>query len=112
MHSSFSDSVLSLSSFLYRMASATQEPSEASRLEGVAEAGMGADDSEHTARLADNGSSDGAKSVSPAGSSEDVAEPKKEEQPEAPQRGKLKTSLIMFSLCVSLTKPMVISICS
>lgn len=84
------------------MAPPVQEPSEASRLAGVAEAGMGADESEHTARLAGDGSSDRAKSLSPGGSSEDVAEPKKEEKPAAPQRSKLKTALIMLSLCIAV----------
>ena len=88
------------------MAGATEEPPEAVRLEHIAEAGVGADNSDHAAKLSGHDSSShGSKISSPAASSEAVAEDlekegKKVDAPEAPQRGKLKTVLIMFSLCV------------
>lgn len=87
------------------------EPSQASRLEAVAEAGMGADDSEHsTARLGDDARAGNEKSPSPSGSSEAAAEDLSKngigkDNPEVSQRGKLKTALIMLSLCVRLPKP-------
>ncbi len=85
------------------MATAAEEPSEASRLEAVAEAGMGADDHEHAAKLSNDENTDGAMSGSPALSSDGVGEePKKDGKPEEPQRSKLKVVLIMGSLCVSL----------
>ena len=90
---------------LHLMAPPPQEPSEAARLEAVAEAGMGADDSKHAARHADDGSSTSAKSFSPTSSLEAAAEEsKKEVKPEEPQRSKLKTALIMLSLCVRLLR--------
>lgn len=86
------------------MATPANEPSEASRLEAVAEAGMGADDSEHAAKTESQVDAEKqAVSGSPAASSDGVPEePKKEEKSEAPQRSTLKTVLIMGSLCVSL----------
>ena len=84
------------------MATTVEEPSQASRLEGVAEAGMGADNSEHAAKLGDEENTNGTTSASPAASSDGIGEePKKDEQPEGPQRSALKIVLIMASLCVS-----------
>lgn len=87
------------------MSTPAEEPSQAARLEGVVEAGMGADDAEHTAKRAGDGSSNGGKSLSPSELSEAVGEDvkkeeKKGETPQSPQRGKFKTALIMLSLCV------------
>ncbi len=86
------------------MATAAEKPSEASRLEAVAEAGMGADDHDHAANLSKEEKTDGATSESPAISLDGAGEePKKDGKPEKPQRSALKVALIMGSLCVSLS---------
>lgn len=79
----------------------TKEPLQASRLEGVAEAGMGAVDSEHAARLAN--AERLSDRTSPSNSS-DVVMPdsSKEQEEDAPERGKLKINLIMLSLCIAV----------
>ena len=82
--------------------SSTEEPSQASRLEGVAEAGMGADDSEHTARLANAEKTSSARETPSNSSEAEIQEPKKEDAPEEPQRSKLKITLIMLSLCIAV----------
>lgn len=85
------------------MVPAAEKPSEASRLEAVAEAGMGADDHEHAANLSKAEDTNGATSESPAISLDGVGEDsKKDGKPEPPQRSALKIVLIMGSLCVSL----------
>lgn len=84
------------------MATTAEIPSEASRLEAVAEAGTGADDHEHAAKLSNDENTDGAMSGSPALSSDGVGEEPKDGKPEEPQRSALKVVLIMGSLCVSL----------
>ena len=86
------------------MATTSEEPSQAERLEAVAEAGMGADEKEHAAPVSDENGESGDAGASPAASSEVVAEePKKEEEPEEPPRSTLKVFLIMLSLCVSFS---------
>lgn len=86
------------------MATAAEKPSEASRLEAVAEAGMGADDHEHAATLSKEENTDGASSGSPAVSLDGAGEePKKDGKPKQPQRSALKVVLIMGSLCVSVS---------
>lgn len=84
------------------MVTLSEEPSEASRLEAVAEAGAGADDHEHAAKLGGHGGDpDGAAPRPPAVSSDGVNEEVKQEgKPEEPQRSALKIVLIMGSLCV------------
>ena len=79
----------------------TNQTTQASRLEGVAEAGMGADDTEHAARLAN--AEKLSDHTSPSGSS-DVGMPdsSKEQQESAPERSKLKINLIMLSLCIAV----------
>jgi len=85
------------------MATAAGIPSEASRLEAVAEAGMGADDHEHAANPSNEENTNGATPESPAILSDGVGEePTKSGKPEEPQRSTLKVILIMGSLCVSL----------
>ena len=82
--------------------SSTEEASKVSRLEGVAEAGMGADDTEHNATLpGTNGDND--RLASPSDASDVVAQgPSKEQQDEEPARSKLKVVLIMLSLCIAV----------
>lgn len=75
-------------------------------MEAVAEAGPGADANPHvaniipgTANLSNEKQGNGA-TTSPSDSSDIVAKPKTGD-PQAPPRSKLKTVLIMASLCVS-----------
>ena len=83
-------------------------PSEASRAEAVAEAGMGARSTPPAAIPSSNKATDlekaeGGAIVSPSGSSDGIGD-KDEQTAEAPeelQRSKGKTALIMLALCVS-----------
>ncbi|KAL8693792.1 MAG: hypothetical protein Q9218_001440 [Villophora microphyllina] len=84
-------------------------PSQASRAEAVAEAGMGAHDqpptaipaSEHPSDLERNGNGELA---SPSGSSggHDVRDEKTTPATDEPQRSKGKTALIMLALCIAV----------
>ena len=80
----------------------TDEPSQASRLEGAVEAGMGADDTEHAARLTNIENSKNDRASPSISSDVAIQEPSKEQQDEAPQRSKLKIGLIMLSLCIAV----------
>ena len=83
------------------MTTAPGEPSQAARLEDVAEAGMGADDTEHAAKLAGEDDKNGFDSVTPAVSLGSAGEQTKEGNPKKSERSALKVVLIMASLCVS-----------
>lgn len=88
------------------MTNLEEEPSQAQKMEAVAEAGPGADANPHVANVnSENANLDNEKQAngiptSPSNSSDVVAEPKKDE-PQSPPRSTLKTVLIMASLCVS-----------
>ena len=83
------------------MASSAEVSPQASRFEGVAEAVMGADDSEHAARVADTEKRHSSHTDPSDSSDTIVPEPPKGEQPDAPERSKMKIALIMFSLCLA-----------
>ena len=87
------------------MSTAPGEPSQAARLEDVAEAGMGADDTEHAAKLAGEDDKNGSDSVTPQASSGSVGEQTKEGKSKESERSVLKIVLIMASLCVSYFNP-------
>ena len=78
-----------------------EEKVEVSRLQHVAEAVMGADDSEHKAKLADTEEYRSA-GQTPSDSSDAAVESEQKAEPEAPQRSKLKVGLIMLSLCIAV----------
>lgn len=88
------------------MTDTVEEPSQAQKAEAVAEAGPGADINAHVANVNgehvnfENEKNNNGTSASSSNSSDLVAEPKMQ-QPQAPQRSKWKTVLIMASLCVS-----------
>lgn len=76
----------------------------ATAAEKSSEAGTGADDHEHATSLRKEENTDSASSGSPAVSVDGAGEePKKDGTPEQPRRSALKVSLIMGSLCVSLS---------
>lgn len=90
------------------MAATEVIPSEASRAEAVAEAGMAASITPPTAipssnKVTDLEKAEGAGIVSPSGSSDAIGEKdeKTAEASEELQRSKGKTALIMLALCVS-----------
>ena len=76
----------------------TEGPSQASQLQDVAVAGMGADNAEHTAKLSSDARS------TPSNSSDVVGPNSKMEKSQEvePQRSKLKIVLIMLSLCIAV----------
>ncbi|KAL8912622.1 MAG: hypothetical protein Q9172_007470, partial [Xanthocarpia lactea] len=91
------------------MAATEVIPSEASRAEAVAEAGMGASSLPPTAIPSSNKATDlekaeGAGIVSPSGSSDEIGDKdeKTAEAPEELQRSKGKTALIMLALCIAV----------
>ena len=93
------------------MAVTEEVPSQASRAEAVAVAGMGADDQPPTAIPSSNKEVDLEKAeyegmASPSGSSggHDVKDEKPAPPAEDQSRSKSKTLLIMLALCVSVTE--------
>lgn len=93
------------------MAVTEEIPSEASRAEAVAEAGMGADTTPPTAmpsseKATDLEKGENGEGFSPSSSSDAVGvkDEKTADVPEEPQRSKGKTALIMLALCVSYDK--------
>ncbi|KAL8716992.1 MAG: hypothetical protein Q9225_005728 [Loekoesia sp. 1 TL-2023] len=91
------------------MANTEEVPSQASRAEAVAEAGMGADNTPSTAlptpvKATDLETADNGDPTSPP-SSTNGAEAKDEKPvaaPEESQRSKGKTALIMLALCIAV----------
>ncbi|KAL8903699.1 MAG: hypothetical protein Q9171_007309, partial [Xanthocarpia ochracea] len=91
------------------MATTEVIPSEASRAEAVAEAGMGASSTPSTAtpssgKATDLEKAEGGGIVSPSGSSDAIGDKdeKTAEAPEELQRSKGKTALIMLALCIAV----------
>ena len=88
------------------MSTTVQEPSQAERLEAVAdvtEAGPGATDKDHGGDPSSE--KQNGESSAPSSSDENREQPigdKVEEKPQVPERSKGKVALIMGSLCVSL----------
>lgn len=78
-----------------------ENPADSSRLEHVAEAGMGADDASHPAstNIDVEKGEDRADTTTPE-SSEATTVEKQNGPPEPPRRGKAKVGLIMASLMV------------
>lgn len=94
------------------MAVTEARPSEASRAEAVAEAGMGADSTPPTTipsseKTTDLEKGENREGLSPSGSSDGVGvkDEKTADAPVQPQRSKGKTTLIMLALCVSCGRP-------
>ncbi|KAL8862798.1 MAG: hypothetical protein Q9178_000740 [Gyalolechia marmorata] len=92
------------------MAATEVLPSEASRAEAVAEAGMGASSTPPTAipsskKATDLEKAEGGGIGSPSGSSDEIGDKddKTAEAPEELQRSKGKTALIMLALCTIIT---------
>ncbi|KAI4281828.1 MAG: hypothetical protein L6R38_003382, partial [Xanthoria sp. 2 TBL-2021] len=91
------------------MAVTEEIPSEASRAEAVAEAGMGADTTPPTAmpsseKATDLEKGENGEGFSPSSSSDAVGvkDEKTADVPEEPQRSKGKTALIMLALCIAV----------
>lgn len=102
------------------MAVTEETPSQASRAEAVAEAGMGAGDHPSSTGIpstedpTDLEKAGNGKPVSPSGSSvgHDVKDEKVAAATEEPQRSKGKTLLIMLALCVRFLGPSASALCA